>query len=490
MSNLIDKTLSIISKRQYNAKNNISNCIPCPLPRLSKEWAGLERRKYIVVAGSDKSSKTQFSSFLFVYNSLHYAMEHPEVKVDVLYYNLEEDREDIMNRYILYLLKIRHNIISNSDELLSTGTILPDNIYNILFSDDFKKYLNYFNEHVTFSNTNTVPEMIKEIKDWNGKFGTYDNDGIFKINYQNHYRIVLVDHIGLIDSMQNSTLFTTLKTFSHKCIQLRDAYNLTICNIQQCSANSEGLEAIKMSRLLPSKYVLSDYKGTINDASLMIGIFNPAKVNVNIFNGYIIYDELTKEDVLGDNARFINIMANRGGKLGAVLPLYTDGSNAYFEEIPSLRERKKLEEYYEKVKEARKQDKEPEIVTEDKPLEPNLNFNNAMPDKKPRIIKTFFAKILSISKSKKKYDVKWDVNSLPDKLNVDGCNLIPMVSPDGNTCEQCWFYNNCCKSNIPCTPLVFWTPENLAEDSSVTTKVKKNNKDKNIKNETNKKIGF
>lgn len=493
MSNLIDRTLDIISKRQYNAKNNISNCIPCPLPRLSKEWAGLERRKYIVVAGSDKSSKTQFSSFLFVYHSLHYAMKHPEVKVDVLYYNLEEDREDIMNRYILYLLKVKHNIISNNDELLSTGKILPDNIYSIIHSPSFKEYLTYFDNHVTFSTTNTVPEMIREIKEWNGRFGKYDENGKFTINYQNHYRIVLVDHIGLIDAMRNDTLFNTLKTFSHKCIQMRDAYNLTICNIQQCSANSEGLEAIKMSRLLPSKYVLSDYKGTIQDVSLMIGIFNPAKVNLNTFNGYLIYDELTKEDVLGDNARFINIMANRGGKLGAILPLYTDGSNAYFEEVPSLREHKKLEEYYNKVKEARKQrESESEPVFNNKPLIPNNNFNN-MPDKKPKVIRSFFAKILSISKNKKKYDVSWDVNSLPDKLYIDGYNLIPMVSTDGTTCEKCWFDAHCHKSNIPCTPLVYWVPENAVKDTTDNVEIteeKENKKNKKIKNNTTKKIGF
>lgn len=265
MNNLIDRTLQIITKRQYNAKNNISNCIPCPLPRMAKEWPGLERRKYIIVAGSDKSSKTQFSSFLFIYNSLHYALKHPNTKVDILYFNLEEDKEDILNRYILYLLKIKHNILSSSDELLSTTTALPDNIYNIIQTKYFRAYLEYFEDHVTFSSINTVPEMIKTIQRWNNQFGTYDENNRFVLNYANHYRIVLTDHIGLVEPMRGESLYNTLRTYSHSCIQLRDAYDLTMCSIQQCSSNTEGLEAIKMARLMPSKYTLSDYRSSIND---------------------------------------------------------------------------------------------------------------------------------------------------------------------------------------------------------------------------------
>lgn len=485
MSDLIENTLKIITKRQYNAKNNISNCIPCPLPKLSKEWSGLERRKYIIVAGSDKSSKTQFSSFLFIYNSLHYAMKHPNTKVDILYFNLEEDREDILNRYILYLLKTKYNILSNSDELLSTISALPDNIYNIIQSKDFHIYLEYFKDHVSFSSVNTVPEMIKTIKEWNDKYGTYDEHNRFKLKNANHYRIVLTDHIGLIDPLRGESLYNTLRFYSHKCIQLRDAYDLTICSIQQCSSNTEGLEAIKMSRLMPTKHTLSDYRSSINDVNTMFGIFNPSKVDINEFKGYVIYDSINKESKLGDNARFINIMANRGGRLGAVIGLYTDGSNAYFEELPHYREENKLNIIYERIRNNNKDSKETNTL-----FTPMNSNNNGMPSKKTTI-KAFMAKILNISKLKKKYNINWDVHSLPDELDVDGMRFIPMVNQTGDTCSKCWFQKDCAKSNIPCTPIVYWVLKNPDNDNS--SSINNENVEENgneIKASRNGKIGF
>lgn len=480
MSNLVKKTLDNIKQRRYNALHNISNCIPCPLPRLAKEWAGLERRKYIIVAGSDKSSKTQFSSFLFVYNSLHYAMKHSNTKVDVLYFNLEEDKEDVLNRYILYLLKIKHGVLSNNDELLSTGTILPETICNTIESSPFNEYLEYFDQHVTFSNINTVPEMLNKMIEWNNQFGTYDENDKFKLNFDNHYRIILTDHIGLIDAMQGETLFNTLKTFSHKCIHMRDAYNLTICNIQQCSANSEGLEAIKMSRLLPSKYTLAEYRNSIADVNTMFGIFNPSKVNLDTFNGYLIYDNINKEDVLGDNARFVNIMANRGGRLGAILSLYTDGSNAYFEELPSLREKKKLEEFYEKLRNKRNLEM---MKTEEKEQSLITSQNSNQPIK---VIKSFFANIVSVKKAKKKYELYWDLESLPDKLHIGYNYLIPILSDKENVCDKCWFHNECNRSDIPCAPRVYWTLEepqpqnNTQETNKIEIKNQEEEKDKTI----------
>lgn len=210
----------------------------------------------------------------------------------------------------------------------------------------------------------------------------------------------------------------------------------------------------------------------------MFGIFNPSKVEISNFKGYQIYDDISKESKLGDSARFLNIMANRGGRLGACIGLYTDGSNAYFEELPHYRDEKNLNLLYEKIRKNNNKEEENMNLFADKN---NTLISPGMPNKKT-IIKAFMAKVLSITKQKKKYDITWGTHSLPDELDVDGYRLVPMVNLNGETCSRCWFSKVCPNSNIPCTPIVYWTPktdENGETVDSIESDNKELNKTKN-----------
>lgn len=480
---IINKALSTIIQRQKNAKQGKTNCIPCPFTRFSKDWAGIEKRKYIIIAGSDKSGKTQLASYLMLYVPLEFVETHPNVKVDILYFNMEESKEECVYRYISYLLRKEYDIVISKNTLLSTDIILPDFVLEKIQNQKIQSKLSEFEKSVTFSSKTTSTNIVNTIIQWNNQFGSTDEMGKFHTDHDDHYRIVFVDHIGLIDPEGRESLYETLRSYSKKCIWLRDTYDLTICNIQQCSAESEGLEAIKMDRLLPGKHSLADYKGTIRDCQLLLGVFNPSKVgNINNIKGYPIFDDISKKEILGDGVRIINIAANRDGPTGGVLGLYTDGSNSYFEEMPRP-DSVDIQQYYNNIKKRRN------ALAKQKDFSMlNLRSINCIrlfktKRKKSLNLKIFCNKILHISKKRKKFIPAWDYKSLPDELNLDGYSLIPMVCTDDDPCRRCFFQDNC--DSIPCSPIVYWTPKGESKQQESVKQTESTSK-----KDENKTIGF
>ena len=102
---LTERVIGSLQYRRDRLVNGDINSIPSPFPRFSEDFIGIEQGKYYLVTGSTKSAKTQFSSFVFVYNTLLYAYNNPDkCRVKILYYPLEETPEDILERFMSYII--------------------------------------------------------------------------------------------------------------------------------------------------------------------------------------------------------------------------------------------------------------------------------------------------------------------------------------------------------------------------------------------------
>ena len=103
--NLIERTLSNIEERRQKIINGDINCIPSPFDCFSNDFVGIQQGKYYVVSAHQKCGKTQLTSFLFLFNPILYAYNHPEqLTLKIFYYPLEETKERITLRFMSYLV--------------------------------------------------------------------------------------------------------------------------------------------------------------------------------------------------------------------------------------------------------------------------------------------------------------------------------------------------------------------------------------------------
>lgn len=361
MANLINRVLKDLEDRIDKILKGGINCVPSPFKRFIEDFLGIEQGKFYVITSSTKGAKTQFASYLFIYHILLYAFNNPDkLRVKIFYYPLEETPEDIMIRFISYLLYILSdgNIRIAPVDLRSTreDKVLSKEILDIIKSDKYQKILKFFEDNVIFSaSTNptgvynecrkyaeehgTVHTKKQKIKDEFGNYKEVDAFDWYEQDDPDEYRIIFYDHVSLTNTERGLTLKQSVDKLSEYCVLLRNRYKFSPVVIQQQAFAGETLDAFKENKLRPTLANLSDSKYTARDANLVLGLFSPFKYELREYLGY----DITK---LKDNVRFLEVIINRGGSPGGIIALYFDGAVNYFSELPRANDRESLNKIY------------------------------------------------------------------------------------------------------------------------------------------------
>ena len=346
---LIDRTLEYLQERRDKILNGGVNSIPSPFIRFSDEFIGVEQKKYYVVTGSQKSAKTQLASYLFLYTPLMFAYNNPDkIRLKIFYYPLEESPEDIMLRFMSFILnqlskgKIR---ISPTDLQSSKNTRpVSQEVLEILKSEQYKEILQFFEDHVEFSTSRNPTGVWNEVKSYVESRGTvYTKKQKIKNEFGNteivdafdyyvpddpdEYVLVFFDHISLVKTERGMTLKQSADKLSEYCVELRNKYKVTSVMIQQQMAEMESLDAYKQNKLRPTAQGLADTKYTGRDCNVLLGIFSPYKHELPNYKKYDI-------EKLEDNARFLEVILNRGGRAGGLVGLFFDGVTCNWAELP------------------------------------------------------------------------------------------------------------------------------------------------------------
>lgn len=366
----IGDVLNNLEARRENVMKGGVNCIPFPFSRFKTEVPGVEQGQYIVVTANQKVGKTNLTDFLYLFNVLDYCFLHPDrSSVHIIYFALEESIQRIIERYMSHLLYKLDGIRIAPADLRSTSTENPvdKKILNLFETPKYKKRLEFFEQCVEFNTEDTNPTGILRICEAYAKsVGTYkshkqmSNSGSgkeievfdsYEQNDPNHYKIVIIDHIGLVDKEQGFRTKDAVDKMSEYFVKyLRNRYKYTCIAIQQQASEAEGLDAVKAKRMVPTAATLGDSKYTARDADLVLGLFDPSKFGLKDYMGYIIQDE--QGYGLRNNARFLNVIANRNGEMGGICPLFFDGAVCNFEELPRSGDAE-IEKFYEKTKQLR-----------------------------------------------------------------------------------------------------------------------------------------
>lgn len=192
------------------------NCIPLPFPRFRSEMPGIEQEQYIILTAGTKAGKSQLASFIYLYHTLDYAFEHrDQCSVHIIYFALEESQMRIKQRYISHLLYKIDGVRYSPSDLRSTSADfpIPDEVLDKIETDQYKERLDFFDECVQFETEDTNPtgilrvcedyaKTVGEYKTFQRKSRSNPNQTVevfqsYKPYDKKHYKIVLIDHIGL-----------------------------------------------------------------------------------------------------------------------------------------------------------------------------------------------------------------------------------------------------------------------------------------------------
>lgn len=136
------------------------NCLPFPFERFRKKYPGVEQGKFILVTANQKIGKSKLADFIFIYEPLFYIMEHPELKVKVLYFSLEMSAKEKYNEFLCHLLYRLDNIHIDTRILRSVDAPCDQRILDLLETDRYKKYIEAFENMVIFNDTDKNPTGI------------------------------------------------------------------------------------------------------------------------------------------------------------------------------------------------------------------------------------------------------------------------------------------------------------------------------------------
>lgn len=349
---LYERVIQGLRDRRENVINGGINCIPFNLPRFEEELPGVEKRQMYGVTASTKVGKTQITDALFVYNPILYAWKHPEqIRIKIFYFTLEMSKEQKYTQlmsHLLYMFTQGDIRISPKDMRSTTASNpLSQEILDVLESDEYKAYFDFFENHVefidnirnpfgiyklcreyalthgiqhkkivTFTDRSTGEQLEQEIDDW---YEPHDPD---------EYVIIITDHISLISPEKNMTLKDSMAELTSKYfVLLRNKYSYSPVVIQQQAAAQESNENFKLNKLRPTTDGLGDSKVCARDYDVLIGLFSPFRHAIPTYEGY----NITK---WRDNIRFLELIVGREGGGGTLTPLFFDGAVNFFTELP------------------------------------------------------------------------------------------------------------------------------------------------------------
>lgn len=362
MNTLRERVITGLKERRERLFNNQLNCIPSPFKRFSDDFVGIEQACHYVITASTKGSKSQFTSFTFIYMPLMFCYNNKNLNIDykVIYFPLEETPERIMERFISWLLYYctKGEIRISPRDLRSTIIPLPQNVLDVINSKEIQDIIKYFEEHVIFPTEKPNPTGMyyycKKYAEEHGKvytrpskytdeFGVvqdYEAFDHYEPDNPNEYRVIITDTSNLIDTERGMNLKQSMDKWSeYGAKYLRNRYKYTFVEIQQQAFEGENNDAFKMGRTKPTIANLGDSKYSARNADIVLGLYSPFKFGLKEYEGYSI----TK---FKDNIRFLEVCINRNGTMGGICPLFFDGAVCQFTELPRPENIEEITKYY------------------------------------------------------------------------------------------------------------------------------------------------
>lgn len=365
-------TMNYIKDRKERALSGKFNCIPWPFRRFREFIPGTEMGRFIIVTANQKVCKTKFCDFVWVYETLFFLMEHPEIKMKIFYFCLEESARKKFIEFLCHLLYRLDKIQISPTELTSTDKDrpVPQEIIELIESERYQAYIKKFEEIVEYIDSEKNPTGInKKCRDFalnNGHLNfitvknkdsvtgkMVDRQIIDPVNPYTPddpelYKVVILDNASNLSPESGMDKKATIEKMAKYAITLRNQLNYTFILVQHQAQAQEGIENFKLNKIKPSSDGLADCKTTTRDVNMVIGLYSPFKYGLPEYEGYDIKK-------FRNHIRFLEVVEDRDyGANGNICPLYFDGASSFFAELPKASDTAEINKVYKLIEDNKK----------------------------------------------------------------------------------------------------------------------------------------
>ena len=112
-------------------------------------------------------------------------------------------------------------------------------------------------------------------------------------------------------------------------------------NLFLCTPVLSGIRRYSLNNVYKMKTLKHRIKSLCDNklADIVLGLFSPFRFGITEYFGYDI-------TVLRDHIRFLEVIVNRNGEMGGLLPLWFDGAVCDFKELPKPEDKVKIADIY------------------------------------------------------------------------------------------------------------------------------------------------
>lgn len=285
------------------------------------------QRKYLYLVGSDSGSgKSSFVIDIFIYNLFK---NKGKKDISVLLYSFEMSSSVVFAKVLSLYIWETFEVVVTYEDILSLSK--PISTENYEYVQKGLAWLEDIQQYITIYDKSLKPTGIyATCKEWLKKFGEFipinEHKEDYKENNPNMYKIVICDHLGLLDHGGNKK--AAMDLVADYFIYFRNKCSITGVFVQQLNRNSKSVERKTNGFEMLDTADLSDSSGPAQAAETIILIYYPYREKIARVDGYSIQNGLKHK------GRVLQIVKNRFGRSDLNITTVFHGEIGMFCELP------------------------------------------------------------------------------------------------------------------------------------------------------------
>jgi hypothetical protein len=314
--------------------------------RINKYIYNIQRGCYTLIGGLSGSSKTTLCDFI-VLNGIQDA-KAKGIPINVTYYSWEIDEFTKKANWLSVLIYNKYNRIISPQTIKGLGDsrLTPEELE--IVNSELPELEDLFSKITWFWTPVNPTGLYHHWWTTMSKKGTFVTEPYidennepkekiisWKANNLNEYNLVVIDHALLAKLERGFTPKQNIDKMSEYIVACRNMFNMTFFMVQQFNQSLSNIDRVKF-RGVSLEPEMGDFRDSVNpyiDADIVMGLLNPAKMQLETSLGYNINVEGFPYN-LKYKYRLLKIIKNRLGQDNISIGLYTKPEAGYFEELP------------------------------------------------------------------------------------------------------------------------------------------------------------
>lgn len=300
------------------------------LPKLEQIIDGACKGTYTLIGAESGVGKSSFMLYSYVYRPL---MDHLyDDKFKISLFSLEMSADKILAKLLSTYIFEKYGVRLSLKQLLSVqkGFILNDECYAIVkecipWLKRVEAILTIYDKSATAKSI--YSNILKELEE-RGRFEETDKRKIYYPNDPDLVHLVVIDHLARVFCSPGNTLKQEMDLTSKYLYSLKNRCGISPIVIQQMNRGIQSMDRRKEGMVIPLTSDLKDTNSTVEDAEIILAIFDPDKAKLNSHRGYDIKQ-------LDKKFRSIFVLKSRYGESDVEDFIYYDGKCNKWVEMPA-----------------------------------------------------------------------------------------------------------------------------------------------------------